>query len=744
MIFKNLSRRFMRSILTLLGISIGVAAIVALQAMANGMSQNYGSVVGGGSNDLLITQADAFDPILSKLDENLAQRLETIPGVENVEPGIYTWVTTEDLPFFIVFGYDVDSVAVRHYRVTEGKPVTGSGQLLIGQRAAESLSLGINDTLRVYGEPYRIVGIYETGQGMEESGGVVTLEDAKEIAKLEREVNLFQIGLRRNADIDTVLERIDALDEDLAASSSSDRDSNEQMDAVLNGYVWGIGTIAILIGGLGMMNAMVMSVMERTREIGTLRAVGWSRWRVLRLILGESMLLSFVGGLIGVTMGIGLAELAAMIPGFGAMLESNYSASVFMQGMMVALVLGLVGGLYPAWKASNLQPVEALRYEGGGATDAKQNFLSRIGNQSFRNLWRRRNRTLVAATSIGIGVATLVMLGGITTGMIGQLNTLAGSGGAGNITVMQKDVPDMSLSSLDERVARQIQAMSEVKSVSPTVMGFVMTEEMPLFIIMGLDPNSEAMDHYKLKQGRYVQRPSEIIIGSNAVESYNVGIGDTLTLFSTRYKIVGIYETGVAWEEGGGVMAMREAQRLLNRPRTVSFMFVDVVNPEQAETVSATIENRFPDAKASISSEFAQNTNDIANMQGFAAGIGFLAMLVGGIVVANTMIMAIYERTREIGTLRAVGWASRRILSQVVQESLMLCLLAAGLGSLLGVIVLTGLAQIPAVGTFLKPAWETTTFVNAVGSVLFLGILGGIYPAWRASRLKPVEALRYE
>ena len=122
MIFKNLSRRFMRSILTLLGISIGVAAIVALQAMANGMSQNYGSVVGGGSNDLLITQADAFDPILSKLDENLAQRLETIPGVENVEPGIYTWVTTEDLPFFIVFGYDVDSVAVRHYRVTDGKP----------------------------------------------------------------------------------------------------------------------------------------------------------------------------------------------------------------------------------------------------------------------------------------------------------------------------------------------------------------------------------------------------------------------------------------------------------------------------------------------------------------------------------------------------------------------------------------------------------------------------------------------
>jgi len=387
--------------------------------------------------------------------------------------------------------------------------------------------------------------------------------------------------------------------------------------------------------------------------------------------------------------------------------------------------------------------VEALRYE-GGAADGNAGFLSRVGNQSFRNLWRRRNRTLMAASGIGIGVATLVMLGGLTDGMIGQMNQLAGSGGAGNITVMQRDVPDMSLSSLDERLVRQIQAMPQVKSVSPMVMGFVMTPELPLFIIGGLDPNSAAMSHYVLVEGRRVQRPSEILLGKSASESYSLGVGDTLTLYNTRYKIVGLYETGVAWEESGGVLALQESQRILNRPRNVSFICVDVHNPTDAASVQAAIDRRFPEARASVSSEFAQNTDDIANMQAMAAGIGLLAMIVGGIVVANTMVMSIYERTREIGTLRALGWPGRRIVRQIVEESLLLCLLSALIGSVLGVILLSSVLLIPGFGSFLAPAWEPSTFVQAFALTLGLGLLGGIFPAVRASRLPPVEALRYE
>ena len=742
MIVKNLWRRATRSLLTILGIAVGVAAVVALGAMADGMVSNYGSALGL-NNALLVSQANALDVAYSSLDETLGQRIQAVPDVTNVDPGVFSWIAVGNLPYFLIYGYPPGSIAMEHYRIVEGKPVTVAKQIAIGRRAADSLKLGVDDTLRLNGVPYRIVGIYETGAGMEESGGVLVLTDAQTLGQKQRKVSLFQVGVRSNADIDQVTRRIEALDKQIVVSIASEYDAGEQWTVYIQGFAWGISAIAIVIGGLGMMSAMVMSVMERTREIGTLRALGWTRARVLRQNLGAAIGLSLIGGVVGMALGAGLAWLAAQVPGAGAFLEGNLSLGILSQGLVTALGLGLVGGLYPAWTAANLQPVEALRYEGGSA-GGNMGKLAQIGDQSFRNLWRRRTRTLISSAGIGIGVATLVMLGGMVDGMIGQLNVLAGSGGAGNITLMQRDVADMSLSSLDERIVRVLMNMPQVKAVSPMVLGFISTPELPMFIVAGIDPNSPAVDHYKLVDGRYIRRPNEIVIGKIAAETYKLGIGDTLVLFENRYKIVGISQTGNAFEDGGGMLALQEAQRLLGRPRSVTFIFVDVADPAQADALVAALNRRFPEARASLSSDFAQNTNDIQTTMAMTGAIRVLAVLVGGIVVANTMIMSIYERTREIGTLRALGWPRRRILGQILQESLYLCGLAGILGAILGVALLTALLLIPGVSGLLSAEWRAVTFVSAIGVALLLGLIGGLYPAWRASRLAPVEALRYE
>ena len=392
MIFKNLLRRGARSLLTILGISVGVAAVIALGAMAEGMLKNYGSAIGT-NNDLLVMQSDALDPLFSSLDETAGQRIQSIPGVENVDPGVYTWIATDEMPFFLLFGYEPGSVAAEHYRIVEGKRLTGDRQIVLGRGAADSLKKGVDDTVRLYGAPYKVVGIYETGQGMEESGGLMTLADSQEIAQRLNKVTLFQVGLSQNANIAQVTQRIEGTDKTFSVSKASEYDSAEQWGGMMQGFAWGIAGIAILVGGLGMMNAMVMSVLERTREIGTLRSLGWSRKRVMRMILGEAIILSLIGGLLGIAIGIGLTELAARMPGIGAFLEGAYSPMLFVQGMATALLLGLLGGAYPARWAANLQPVEALRYEGGTGADAQSQSPAPNGSVAASVHWGCRSAT---------------------------------------------------------------------------------------------------------------------------------------------------------------------------------------------------------------------------------------------------------------------------------------------------------------------------------------------------------------
>jgi putative ABC transport system permease protein len=127
--------------------------------------------------------------------------------------------------------------------------------------------------------------------------------------------------------------------------------------------MWTISVLAIIVGGIGMMNTMLMSVFERTREIGTLRALGWRRKRVLASVLQESLVLALMGVVLGTALSVILSVVMRQIPVWGEALIIIISLNLMIQALLIALGLGAVGGLYPAWRAANLSPVEALRYE---------------------------------------------------------------------------------------------------------------------------------------------------------------------------------------------------------------------------------------------------------------------------------------------------------------------------------------------------------------------------------------------
>jgi len=522
---------------------------------------------------------------------------------------------------------------------------------------------------------------------------------------------------------------------------------------MLRAMGWFIGLLAVLAGGLGMMNTMLMSVFERTREIGVLRALGWRNARVLRMILGEALVLSVVGGLLGNALGALMIYGVNQIPVLMGMMDNAYSPTLFVQAMLVALFLGAMGGLYPAWRASRLQPVEAMRYDGGSQvknqelkgvspTSSFQLSISKIGGIALRNLLRQRTRTLLTMLAIGVGVGLVVALGGMGDGLLEQL---AGMGNAaGDLTISEAKASDMSVAAIDEKVGRYTATLPDVQYVTGILLGIASMPGTPYFLVLGVDPASYGIRHFAVTEGERMRLPRDMMLGKIAAKSYKKHIGDTMQISGNAFRVVGIYETGIGYEDSSGVISLAEAQRVFKKPNQVSFYGVKLRDPSKADVVRQQIESRMPQVSVSASSEFGEKTNDMQSFRMMTNALSFISVLVGGVGMMNAMLMSVYERTREIGTLRALGWRRRRVVWMIVREAILLSLLSGLAGIAVGIGLGTLLTLEPSMGGYLKGSYSLTLLTQAMVIALVLGGIGALYPAWRASNLSPIEALRYE
>jgi ABC-type antimicrobial peptide transport system permease subunit len=742
MILSNLWRRKTRTALTLLGIAIGVAAVVALSAFSEGLAGGYQRVFASNTADLTVGERDARMLLFSTVEQEVGDELRALPGVEQVAGKIVNMVTIPDVPYFIVMGEDPRSFAIQRYRLLAGPGLTGRKQILLGSATAENFAKQVGDTFVLEGVIYRVAGIYETGESLEDGGAVISLADAQRAFDRRGQVNYFEIKLRDPARADTVKQAIESRWSDLTATRSGEVTQQAEMLGMFSSLGLFVGGLAAVVGGLGMMNTMLMSVLERTREIGVLRALGWTRLRVLGLILGEALALAMLGGALGVALGAGLMQLASLSPAVSNMLSGALTLPAVAQALAMALLLGLVGGLYPAWRAAQLQPVEAMRYE-SGASGSLPKWMPRLpGAGALRNLLRRPARTFVTLAGLGLGVGFMVSLIAVTEGFGVTFTQLASAGEAD--LMVQSDVSDMSLSEIDERTAAQVARQSVVKGVSRILFGFPSTPETPLLLLFGLDPAEDYIRHYRIRDGRLIQREGEIVLGRFAAESMKKRVGDRLVIGANRYTVVGIYENGSTFEDLGGMLWLRDAQELLNKRRKVSFLAVAVNDPARAGEAAATLEAQFPGLVVNTASSVTQRVQDFQTTYAVLNTLIALTMVVGGVVMTNTMLMSVFERTQEIGLLRALGWGHWRVVSLVVAESLALSVLGAGVGLALGIGLATAYTFTPQWGGFFIPAYPPRLFLQVLALAVTLGALGGLYPAWRAAGLRPIEALRYE
>jgi putative ABC transport system permease protein len=366
---KNLFRRKTRSVLTVVGVAIGIAAVVALVSVARGIRTQFNDFFSAGDAHLVLTRKGAADPFISYLPDTLLEDLRGARGVAGVHPFLFYAQQIPATPFFFFYGTTEGSPFLSQLRTVEGRDVFDSAggparRIAIGRKAAEALRRGIGSTLRLGAEEFTVVGIFETSLPLLDSGGLLPFEDAQRVAGLEGKMSSALVRLD-SMSRDAVSESERALEEafpDVEATSPMAFSSAFEEFALIDQAVVFLSLLAVLIGGIGVMNTMLMSVFERTREIGTLQAGGWSKGMILRLVIAEGLVVSLVGGVLGAGLGVLTVEAVGSIRAL-SFVSGEYRLALFVQALAVAVGMGLVGVAYPVLRAVRITPIAALRYE---------------------------------------------------------------------------------------------------------------------------------------------------------------------------------------------------------------------------------------------------------------------------------------------------------------------------------------------------------------------------------------------
>ena len=361
-----------------------------------------------------------------------------------------------------------------------------------------------------------------------------------------------------------------------------------------------------------------------------------------------------------------------------------------------------------------------------------------------KNLLRQRVRTSLTVVGITLGIATVVALGSVTAGMKSTADDYVTSGGA-QFMVAQEGAADLTFSRIPLDVIEQVAAVPGVQTVRGVQLEILSVGSNPFFFLAGVSPELLAEQEIDIVTGSVPASGDEVVLGLDSAADLGVATGDTIDLNGTDLVVSGIFDSEIVWERGGAFAWLETVQAIGNKEGAVTLGYVAVEPGADADAVAAAIGDQVPEVVTiSDSSEYGQVDQGFVLIDSANTAISLLAILIGGIGVMNTMVMAIFERTREIGILRAVGWRRGRVLSMVLLESVVLCLVAAVIGSAFGVGITVAVTQIPAVSGFIVPDYPYDVFVKAVGVALLVGLLGAIYPAVRATRLTPMEALRYE
>jgi len=402
---RSLAANKLRSALTMLGIIIGVAAVIALMGVGRGAQHAIDSQIKSLGTNLLFVSPGAVSSEGVRQAQGTAQTLtyedaialsdqQNVPAVSAVAPevrgsgqAVYQGnnVNTQ------IVGVTPEYGPVRNYNVQSGEFINQSNVnsrslvAVLGANVANTLFNGedpVGQSIRINNVTFRVIGLLEakggSGFGNQDDQVLVPLTTAQSRLQRSRsgagnvvsqisvqvaDANQMDLAIQQISEVLRVRHHVRYEDDFTIRSQQDMLASANQITGVLTLFLGGVAGISLLVGGIGIMNIMLVSVTERTREIGIRKAIGATRSNVLAQFLTEATILSVLGGLIGIAVGAGIARLIAGFPMGSVTLKPVVALDSILLATLFSLMVGLFFGIYPAFRAARLNPIDALRYE---------------------------------------------------------------------------------------------------------------------------------------------------------------------------------------------------------------------------------------------------------------------------------------------------------------------------------------------------------------------------------------------
>ena len=392
---KNLRKRKLRSMLTLLGITISIATIFVLISVSLGLTsaieKQFQEI---GSDKFFIQVRGQFGPpgsdtAASMLTDEDVETIKKITGVKEVA----TWTVAntqiefkDEIRFAQIAGISLDSpeLSFATLDIEEGRFIEegDTGEILIGAQYKEARfftkPVAIRDKIIINEKEFRVKGILETvGNPSDDRLIYMPEEEFRNLFDIPERIDFIFVQVQENENLQTVAERTERA---LLKSRGLDEDTQDftiltpeellesfgTILSIVTSFLFGVAAISLLVGGINITNAMFTSVLERTKDIGVMKSIGAKNSDILSIFLIESGFLGLIGGIFGIVLGFAISKLIAYIAVAQlatTILQPATPFYLFVGCLLFAFVAGAVSGFWPAWKATKIHPVEALRYE---------------------------------------------------------------------------------------------------------------------------------------------------------------------------------------------------------------------------------------------------------------------------------------------------------------------------------------------------------------------------------------------